>query len=434
MKNKTLARLLCLVLTIAMALPFAACGKKAETFMSLEGEEMSSGVYNVMLSVQKGNMAYLINQYYGSHDSAEFWNTVIEAPTTTNDQYYTAAIYNKAKNLLSAAALFKQMKLTLPDSATKAVDADLDRLCEEFGGGNKEKFNTVLEEFGFNYDDLRDYKILNAKASYIANELYGSGGEKIGATLKQKYLDTHYAAFRQIFLANEYYVFKTDSNGDIIYYDGNGNIAYDTDKGSPVMGENGKLVYYTEDGKISYDKKSGVPSPVLSEDGYQITAEYSYEELLKRLDLAAELMELGAESEERFESLASAYSDDSASANGNIYVANNVSYESFNASLLFLDKVSEKLAEMKVGEVTLLQDESGLHIIRKYANEEGAYSKKEYAGWFNDSTYGVYDFTSNLKNDLFNIALAEFHGKIVTDEEILTAATLRTAKPNYYYH
>ena len=434
MKNKALIRIICVILALVMTLPLIACGQKEKPFMSLEGEEMSAGVYNLLLSIQKGNMAYLINYYYGSHDSSEFWETVIEAPATNNNQYYTSAIFNKAKNLISAAVLFDQMKLTLSASTIKSIDDELNSLCQEFGGGNKEKFETILEEYGFNYDDLRSYKILNAKALAVANELYGSDGSKIGATLKQEYLEKHYSAFRQIFLANEYAVFKTDENGDVIYYDGNGNIAYDSEKGEPHIGSDGKFVYYTEDGKIAYDTKSGVPSPVLGEDGYQITAEYSYQELLERLDLAAELMEIGMESNEKFEALVSLYSDDSASASGSIYVANNVSYESFNSSLLFLDTVAEKLSEMKVGEVTLLQDESGLHIIRKYAIEEGAYAKKEYAGWFKDNTYGVYDFASNLKNDLFNAALADYHEKIEVDKDILSSASLRDIKPNYYYH
>ena len=436
MKKKFLKKILCLALAIILILPFSSCARKERAFMELDGITLSEGVYKLMLSIQKGNMAYLINQYYGSHDSDEFWDTVVEAPSTTNDKYYTAAIFKKAENLISAAALFDEMKLELSKEKINAIDKEMSDFVDEFGGGKKEAFEGVLEGYGFTYNDLREYKILNAKAEAAANELYGEKGDKIGAGIKQEYLENNYYAFRQIFLANYYNKYKTDENGDVIYYDGNGNVAYDTVNGTPEPNDDGKLVYYTAEGKIAYDTKSGKPSPILDENGYQETADYTYEEMLERIELAAELMELGAESDKTFEALASVHSDDGVSATLTIYVASNVKYETLGASesYVFLDSATSKLAEMKVGEITLLQDESGLHIIRKYAIEEGAYTKPDYAGWFKDSAFGVYDFNSNLKNDLFTAVLAEYHDKIAVDEEILGASTLRDAVPNYYYH
>lgn len=436
MKNKFIKKSLCLILALLLVLPFASCGTKEKAFMELDGVTLSEGVYKLMLSIQKGNMAYLINGYYGSHNSPEFWDTIVEAPSTTNDKYYTAAIFRKAENLISASALFDELGLKLPEATLTKIDSEMQGFVEEFGGGKKDAFEGVLEGYGFSYDDLRAYKILNAKAEMAATELYGEKGEKIGAGIKQEYLEDNYYAFRQIFLANYYMKFATDENGDIIYYDGNGNVAYDTVNGTPEMGDEGKLVYYTEDGKIAYDTKSGKPSPILGEDGYQETADYTYEEMLERIELAAELMELGAESDETFESLASVYSDDGVSATLTIYVASNVKYETLGASesYVFLDSAVAKLSEMQVGEIALLQDESGLHIIRKYALEEGAYSKPDYAGWFKDTAFGVYDFNSNLKNDLFTAVLSEYHDKITVDEAILNASTLRDAVPNYYYH
>ena len=436
MKNKFLKKFICLALALILVLPFSACGKKEKAFMELDGITLSAGVYKLMLSIQKGNMAYLINQYYGNHSSPEFWNTIVEAPSTTNDKYYTAAIFKKAEKLISAAALFEEMNLKLPQTTIDKIDKEMSDFVDEFGGGKKEAFEGVLDGYGFTSGDLRDYKILNAKAEMAANELYGEKGDKIGAGIKQEYLEDNYYAFRQIFLANYYNKYHTDENGDITYYDGNGNIAYDTVNGTPEPGEGGKLVYYTEDGKIAYDTKSGNPSPILGEDGYQETADYTYEEMLERIELAAELMELGAESDEVFEALASVHSDDGVSATLTIYVASNVKYETLGASesYVFLDSAVAKLAEMQVGEITLLQDESGLHIIRKYAIEEGAYAKSDYAGWFKDSTFGIYDFNSNLKNDLFNEVLAEYYEKIAVDETILNEFTLRDAVPNYYYH
>ena len=123
----------------------------------------------------------------------------------------------------------------------------------------------MLSEYGFTVDDIREYKQLCAKAEAAANELYGEDGWKISAGLKDEYLKENYVAFRQIYLANSYNLFELDANGDVIYYDGKGNVAYDTVNGKAEMGEGGKIVYYTEDGRIAYDKKSGKPSPVIDD-------------------------------------------------------------------------------------------------------------------------------------------------------------------------
>ena len=176
MKTKLFKKIICLLLALLLVLPFSACGKKQETLMELDGSALSMEVYRLMLSIQKGNMAYLINYYYGSHSSPDFWETVIDTRSTTNDQYYTAAILRKAKNLLSATALFDEMKLTLPDETIEAIDAEMDAYVEEFGGGSKKAFEGVLENYGFGYDALREYKIMNAKAEYASNSLYGKDG------------------------------------------------------------------------------------------------------------------------------------------------------------------------------------------------------------------------------------------------------------------
>ena len=436
MKKKTLKRIICLVLALILVLPLSACVEKEENLLELDRHALSMEVYRLMLSIQKGNMAYLINYYYGSHSSPDFWETVIDTRSTTNDQYYTAAILRKAKNLLSATALFDEMKLTLPDETIEAIDAEMDAYVEEFGGGSKKAFEGVLENYGFGYDALREYKIMNAKAEYTANSLYGKDGSKIGAGLKQEYLEDNYYAFRQIFLANFYNVYRTDENGDIIFYDGNGNVAYDTVNGAPQMGADGRLVYYTADGRIAYDQKGGKPSPVLDENGYQTTADYTYEEWLERIELAEVLMELGYESDAVFEMLAKEYGDDEASATTTIYVAGNVSYTSIgsSASYAFLEEVAQELSEMEVGELSLFQDESGLHIIRKYALEEGAYAKSDYAGFFKDTLYGIYDFNENLKNQLYSTVLEAYHEKIEINDELLASTSLRYALPNYHYN
>lgn len=430
-KNRILTLAVCLLLVLATAFSLVSCDK--DKFMALDKEELPLDVYKLMLSVQKGNMAYLINYYYGDYNSAEFWDTVIDEKSTTNDEYYTYAVYNRAKNLLSASAMFKEKGLTLSDKALADIEAEIEALIKEFGGGNEEALNTVLSAYGASIDTVRKYKILNAKAKALAEHLYGEDGSKIGTGLKDEYFNENYVSFKQILIASYYPVYKTDENGDVIYYDGNGNIAYKTEGATAEMGEDGKIVYYTEDGKISYDTEKGVPSPELDENGYQETADYGREELLERAEQAIELSEIASESEEVFDSLAKLYSDDGTSVGSRIYLAKNVSYSSINQSYTFFDKVAEQLDGMNVGDVTVYQDELGFHIIMRLALEDGAYAKSDYSPWFKDQN-GVFDFYGNLENELFNKALGTYHEKIEVDEDILNSFTLRDAVPNYYYY
>ena len=430
-KNRILTVTVCLLLALVTALSLASCGK--DKFMTLDKEELPFDVYKLMLSVQKGNMAYLINYYYGDYNSAEFWDTVIDDRSTTNDEYYTYAVYNRAKNLLSASAMFKDKGLTLSDKALEDIEAEIDSLIKEFGGGDEKALDAVLSVYGASIDTVREYKILNAKAKALAEHLYGENGSKIGAGLKDEYFNENYVSFKQILIASYYPVYKTDTNGDVIYYDGNGNIAYKTEGATAEMSEYGKIVYYTEDGKISYDTENGVPSPVLDEYGYQETADYGREELLKRAELAVELSEIASESETVFDSLAKLYSDDQTSAGVRIYLATNVSYSSINQSYAFFDNVAEKLNGMNVGDVTVYQDELGFHVIMKCALEDGAYAKSDYSPWFTDQN-GVFDFAGNIENELFNKALSAYHESIEVDEDTLNGFTLRDAVPNYYYY
>ena len=43
----------------------------------------AQNLYELMLSIQKGNMAYLINYWYGDVNSPDFWGTVIDESALT---------------------------------------------------------------------------------------------------------------------------------------------------------------------------------------------------------------------------------------------------------------------------------------------------------------------------------------------------------------
>lgn len=426
--KRTLIKGLTAVLALLLLMLSAVGCSSGDVMMTLDECTMSVNLYELMLSIQKGNMAYMINYWYGDVNSEDFWGTVIDGDSTTYNDYYSAAVYKKAKNLLAAAALFDEMGLALPAATTDAIDADIDALIEEHG--SKKALNTALSAYNVNVDMYREYKVFEAKSQFLAETLYGTDGSKIGAMLKEQYLSENYVAFRQILIANYYYVYKTDKNGDVIYYTSSGKVAYDTQKGTPKL-EDGAFVYYTDDGRIAYDTVTGKPSPELDETGAQKTATYIKEEMLERADFAVELRDMAGDSEAVFESLRTMYSDEASDDDTLCYLATNVDYASIN--MQFMDDIADALSALAVGETALVQSDYGYHVVRRYATEAGAYADRELAQWFDDTAYGVYDFMNNLENELFLARIASYAERIETDDDLLASATIKQVAPNYDY-
>ncbi len=439
MKKKCLRRFVALAAALLLTLScFAGCGGTGKKLMTLKDNSLSVNLYELMLSIRKGEMAYAIVSAYGNADSPTFWGTVIDQTSLTYDDYYTAAVLEKAKNYLCALALFDEMGLELPDATVKAVDEEIQKLIEEDGEGSKSKLNSLLADYGANIDILREYKLLTRKISTLAYSLYGQNGSKIGTAVKDRYFEENYVAFKQILLSNFRYLYKTDANGDEIYYREDGSVAYDTVNGT-AKPENGSFVYYTEDGRIAYDKENGKRSPVTDEQGNAKTEAYTNDEMLDRLNLAINLRDAAAgESASVFESLRLAYSDEELGndydPNALNYLSTAVEYQSIASPWKTLDTLAKKLSETEIGEIAIVQTDAGIHLVRKYPLESGAYENKDNSQWFTDSVYGVYDFSTNLVNTLLAEKLAAYENKITIDTSLLTGLSLKTVKANFYYH
>ena len=435
MKKGTI-KVLALTLALVMLMgAFVGCGGKEKSVLTLGEHSLSVNLFQLMLSIQKGNMAYAIASAYGDYNSEEFWGTVIDSSSTTFNDYYTYAIYEKARRYLCAMALFDELSLVLPESRIAEIDKEMETFVKNDGEGSKKKLNAILANYGANYDILREYKIMEAKVRYLAENLYGTDGSKIGAAVKDEYYEENYVAFKQILLSNFYYVYKTDENGDDIYYLDNGSIAYDTQKGTATL-VGDKLVYYAEDGSIAYDKVNGKRSPVLDKNGRVTTKKYTTDEMLDRLNLALSLRDVAEDaSAETFEKLREAYSDEELGADFDPsalnYLAANVNYQSISTSYGVFDKIADKLAHTAIGGLAIVQTDAGIHLVRRYPLETGAYANKTYSQWFSDSTYAVYDFTGNLINELLTARLAEYEEKLEVDLALLGSVSMKEAVPNY---
>ena len=91
LNKKTVIKILVCVLTLCIVLPIclSGCSGGGKTLLSLDGNELSVNIYQLMLTQQKGNMAYAIYNEYGNYNSEKFWGMVVDADSQwTQAQYY----------------------------------------------------------------------------------------------------------------------------------------------------------------------------------------------------------------------------------------------------------------------------------------------------------------------------------------------------------
>lgn len=442
-----------LALCLVLPLSFASCSSKGKTLVSLDGYEISTNIYQLMLTQQKGSMAYSIHSTYGDVNSNKFWDMTIDYKTqATNEEYYNDLILTRAKNYLCALKLYDELSaeksdFKMPDAYTENIDHAIDDLIEYDGNGSKTALNAILADYGINVKMLREFLIMDAKANYVVEYLYGVEGEKIGDGVKDEYFEENYVSCKQILIQKYYYIYETDKEGNTIYYDTEtGYIAYDKsktpatdDEGKSVYDKNGNRIYYNDDGSIAYDTKNGKPKIVTDENGAEQYKMYTNEELAELKKKAEELVvKAQATDLNGFNILRRENSDDyddtgTDKTDGTLYLAKNVDY--FTVSSELLDKMTTGLASMEIGEIRLFESDLSFNIVVKTELESGAYADESFKGYFEDEIYGVYDFITNLKYDLYSARLAKYTDKIVVNEDVLKSLgfSIANVAPNYYY-
>lgn len=440
-----------LAICLLLPLSLSSCSSKGKTLISLDGYEISTNIYQLMLTQQKGSMAYSIHSQYGDVNSNKFWDMTIDLQTqATNEDYYNDLILTRAKNYLCALKLYDELEkeksdFGMPKAYIENIDHAIDDLIEYDANGSKSAFNAILADYGINVKMLREYLIMDAKADYVVDYLYGVDGNKIGDGVKKEYFELNYVACKQILIQKYYYIFETDKDGNKIYFSTEtGHAIYDKTKapaldadGKPVYDKNGNRIYYNDDGTIAYDTVNGKPKIVTDENGNEQYKMYTDEELAELKKKAEELVvKAQATDVNGFNILRRENSDDydaTDKTDGVMYLAKNVDY--FTVSSKLLDDMADSLSDMQIGDVKLFESELSYNVIMKTELKSEAYDDENFKGYFKDEIYGVYDFISNIKFDLYSARLEKYSDKIVVDKDVLDslAFSISNVAPNYYY-
>ncbi len=420
---RPLASLLALLLLI---LPLAACGNRnRKTLLTLDRDgtkvSLSVNFYRFQLSRLKGSfVGYGYTNAGGDASDDAFWSLQDKFDggdkLQTWDEYYRAQVLETCKIYLVGLWVFEKNDLKLSETAKQNIQAELDDLVNDYGNGSKTKLNAVLAAYGVNYRMLKDVYETEAKLETAQDFLYGANASGLGSTVKEEYLNAHYLRFKQIFFAKYDYEYITDGNGDVVYYDADGNILYNTKTGYPKT-VNGKTVYYlsADSARIAYDYENGSPKYKTDAKGDVIRRELTADEaanVLAESQAAYEQVRDGAESV--FETVLANENGTSEFSDG-YYLLRGTDYASVSSDLAYLSEIEQKLDGMEIGAVDWLASDSGYHIIRRYAPTEGAYNMEVNEVWFSS-------FADGLMAELFLAECETYLPQIAVDESVLAAA------------
>lgn len=425
MKNLTRilsAALACVILILSLA---GCAPKLGTTFMTLGDVELTVNMYMLYLSRAKGGLAYTENDAY--YDS--FWDMIVDKDGSTYNDLYCGLVLDNVKTIIAAAHAFDELGLSLSSETVKEIDKEMEDLVEYIGEGSKAILNGTLAEFGANYDVLREVYILEAKAQAVRNELFGVDGAKVSDILKQSFMEEHYVRFKHVFLYTVKPQEELDAEGNIAYFDPDSKeylylkdsttTAKKNDKGEYVTDKFNNIVYVDADGKVAYDTKNGQVSYVHNDKGETVTRKATDEELAD-IRAKAERINGLVERGDDFDTLVNDYSEDVGKneyTNG-YYLTEGDSYE--------IAEVKKAVFEMEIDEVRTVTSEYGIHIVKRYELDQGAFANTTNADFFTD-------FNSSLVEYLFLLRMEEYYKDIVVDEKAIEGIDMKSVGANIYY-
>ena len=427
--------LLCLALLCGSVTALTSCATPTP-IATLGDHEITVNMYQFLLSRIKGKLG----RAGYSVESADFWSTIVDKDNTTYDEYFRQTALADVRSYLAALSVFEEKGLSLPESEYDRIDAELDDYLA--AAGSKSALDAELSAFGVNADMLREIYVMEAKIAYVRDYIYGKDGAKVAANLRQDYLRDNAVAFRHVLIRSFDYVYKTDENGDDIYYLPNennakvNNVAYDraignvrTDEhGEIIKDANGDSVYFLPNGRVAYDKKTGVRSRVYDKEGFAVTKSLSSAELLENLDAAEEILAtVDAGDYAAFEALLAEFEvdgEDFFETDGKLSFL----YTTGDNPSDYLNDIADELALCEVGELRMVYTtEYGYNVVMRYPMPEDAATDSAYKEWFED-------LADRVVSELFYGLCEPYIDRVKVDEEAFaTLPAMTEIGTNYNY-
>ncbi len=198
----------------------ASCSSGYGKVMTYEGHYITEDKYYYWLSTYKRNILY---SYSDAYDIPSFWQS--GAPDgRTVEEFFTETINNRISDYLIAEVLFRQMKLSLSDSARTEIESNISEKLDYYGG--RAGLNEELKNIMLNVRTLKEVYTAEARLEAVQKALFGDGGEyEITENDVREYFCSKYSRIK-------YIVFYTER----VLKDSDGGVLYD-DEGIPVTEE-----------------------------------------------------------------------------------------------------------------------------------------------------------------------------------------------------
>ena len=416
-------------LLLLLTLTLGGCADRGQAVLKVKNEEISIHVYQLYLSRMKGTLAAAGEKV----NDANYWKTILSIETEeTVGEYYTNQVFEGLRQIAAALYLYDELGLSLSAEDKDGVDAWIDALIEEVGEGSKAQLNSILSSYGANITTLRDAALIEAKIEQLKTYLYGKDGSLLGATAKEEFYKKTYYRGRQMLIANYYYDHEKDSEGTSIYYGEGGKIAYDTKNGvaTDKTDKNGDVIYRiaNEDGslrKIAYDTEAGKLKYFYDDKGEHKIAYYTDEEMAERLDALEAIAEDCKNNEARFLEYAEKWADNAAFNES--YAPNGMYFSAgtYTSETVFYTFATE-LAKLEVGELAILDSDSGYYLIMRVELDDEAWNVDKNSRWFGTLNTLAVEYMLQQRT-------APYLQHVTVDETLKDTVDISMVAANNYY-
>ena len=369
-RKKILLTIVCIFLAIVLVFGIVfgiiLAVKNSRAAVYCDGVRIGEGESRFLVSYYKYSF---ITRYKdrNAQDTEDFWNSRYDAENTFGELLIKGAEDYIKRVAVSAYLFDSYCELTTLDeiNVKKAIAETLDYKAE----GDEEKFNSLTEEYGFDFEDFESAAYILYKAQNVMNRIYGENGSNMMSFPAEcNEFFKNYSHVKLLFIRTE----------DKFELDDKGNRVQDKETGNDV------LVPLT-------DAEKAERQALLAQIRAEIKA---YDDRTNDVRMTPErfnvLLKNNDEGDPKMRNTGYYFSEDSAF--------------SLEFAEVYPDIVKRSLL-MEKDKYSEIEFDGGVCFIYKYANTDGAYTDTSEDGCFSD-------FFALAAESSFDMALDELLPKV----------------------
>ena len=201
--------------------------RAANSAVEYGGVRMSKSVANYFASYAKAYyLGNALADVEGAEDTEEFWNSYEIGLTTYGDGMIE---YVRKYLCMVVAGCYLYDSITnLDASAKSAIKKNAESRLLYIADGDKSEFNSLVKQFGFDYDDFYEATEMMYKTLMVPYLLYGAGGAglKNDVELSNEFYNLKYRRVKLLFIRTESDYVLTEAGTRLTDDDGKERLVY----------------------------------------------------------------------------------------------------------------------------------------------------------------------------------------------------------------